>query len=256
MRFGRAVLWADADHPAFIARTPAPKPVKNDRRLDLKAYLLFAHPILADRRRSADVTAPNVGAHGVAWTRERIAVTPAAPRFDDDDVVDGERDGVALSVVCGLDVAVRPNDGDPVRQARLPAGEPPRRALRPLDVRVELHRCTRAETKLDAQTAPVSACSAGIGPQPVLLDHDRDLRFDRLGDEIVRIAVVETDRRAHPVAVVFRSPPSAGQADRPIKEASRPLVDAENVDGAEVGVVARGDPLGNRRRKRLEDRID
>src|SRR5579875_1727263 len=94
MRFGRAVLWADADHPAFIARTPAPKPVKNDRRLDLKAYLLFAHPILADRRRSADVTAPNVGAHGVAWTRERIAVTPAAPRFDDDDVVDGEREAL------------------------------------------------------------------------------------------------------------------------------------------------------------------
>ena len=96
---------------------------------------------------------------------------------------------------------------------------------------------------------------AGIGDQGVALDDDGVVDLHQLGRAVMGVAVVEADRRRHPVLVVLGPPATAGGADGSDEQGVGTRVDAVHPPHHQVGVMAGRDAVGDRRRQRLEHRV-
>src|SRR5258705_2809636 len=103
---------------------------------------------------------------------------------------------------------------------------------------VNRRRPAHAHFVCHAETTAKLARTVGVLAQGASLDDDRTLGFGRFHWRVVRVTVVQTNRRAHTVFVVLGAPAAARMADMRPKKAPGRCVEAMRVDGAEVGIMS------------------
>ena len=121
---------------------------------------------------------------------------------------------------------------------------------------VDHHVGARAHHALDAEPAAMAAGAAGIRHQRIALHHDRKLDLGLLVRAVVGVAVVDADRAGDAVLGHLGAPAAAERPEAADEELGCPGVDAVERRRQEVGVMAGDHAAGNRRRQRLEDRVD
>src|SRR5918996_5305737 len=122
-------------------------------------------------------------------------------------------------------------------------------------MRVNGRRPAHAHLVSDPQTTAEFSRAAGVLAQRPVFDDDGIFGFGGFHRRVMRVAVVETNRRIHPVFVMLRAPASARVADMRPEKASGLGVEAVRVDRAKIGVMAGDRALRTRASQSSEERV-
>ena len=125
-----------------------------------------------------------------------------------------------------------------------------------LDPGRQVQGLLHAHRSLGTEPAALAPRPAGVLDQPVSLVDHGVLRFHQLDRAVMGVAVVDADRRAHPVLGLLGAPAAADRSRGSDDHALLVGHVAVELSDPEIGEMACGDPVGDRRCERSEDGVD
>src|SRR5918999_3112070 len=113
----------------------------------------------------------------------------------------------------------------------------PRSTDRPLYVRMDCRGPAHAYLVRYAEAAAEFSRTARVLAQGSLFDDDGTSCLGRFYRRVVRITVIEADRRAHPILIGFCAPTATWMTNMRPEKSSSLGIEAVRIDGAEIGIM-------------------